>query len=229
MERLKLAIADKILETTSLEDETMKQNLSRIQRFRDFAEACKSLMVKYPEIEDELLEMVRMNDFDTARASRRVDFIIHKSTFSAPSPHPPFLQTEAENIVHPVDPDLSGENAGDLDLKKNTEEHADSLSLSENDDGNHSSERTGYVDADEEIVYATLSEEEVGDDRKPEKQKYQKIFSIVWKTLAVILVLILIYLIVKFVVNYWKYILTVVLLFAVLFVWWVYYKKKRNK
>jgi len=151
MERLKLAIADKILETTSLEDETMKQNLSRIQRFRDFAEACKSLMVKYPEIEDELLEMVRMDDFDTARASRRVDFIIHKST-SAPSPHPPFLQTEAENIVHPVDPDLLSENAGDLDLKKNTEEHADSLSLSENDDGNHSSERTGYVDAEEEIV-----------------------------------------------------------------------------
>jgi hypothetical protein len=229
MERLKLAIADKILEATAQEDETMKQNLSRIQRFRDFAEACKSLMVKYPEIEDELVEMVRVNDFDTARASRRVDFIIHKSTLSASSPHPSFLQAEAENIVHSVDPDLLSENAGDLDLKKNTEEQKDSLFLSENDDGNHSSDHAGYVDADGEIVYATLSEEVAAEDSKLKKQKYQKIFSIVWKTSAVILVLILIYLIVKFVVNYWKYILTVVIVFAVLFAWWVYYKKKRNK
>jgi hypothetical protein len=38
----------------------------------------------------------------------------------------------------------------------------------------------------------------------------------------------LIYLIVKFVVNYWKYILTVLLVLAIIVVSWVYYKK-RNK
>jgi cation transport ATPase len=229
MERIKLAIADKILETTSQDDETMKQNLSRIRRFSDFAEACKSLMVKYPEIEDELLEMVRTNDFDTSRASRRVDFIINKSTLSASSSHPLSIQADVENFGQPVDTDLSSENVDEFDSQKNTDAHANDTSfISENDIGRHYSEHAGYVDADEEIVYATLNEEEVPDDRKLKKQKQQKIFSIVWKTLAVILVLILIYLIVKFVVNYWKYILTVLLVLAIIVVSWVYYKK-RNK
>jgi len=229
MERIKLAIADKILETTSQDDETMKQNLSRIRRFSDFAEACKSLMVKYPEIEDELLEMVRTNDFDTSRASRRVDFIINKSTLSASSSHSLSIQADVENSGQPVDTDLSSENVDELDSPKNTDAHANDASfISENDAGHHYSVHAGYVDADEEIVYATLNEEEVLDDRKLKKQKQQKIFSIVWKTLAVILVLILIYLIVKFVVNYWKYILTVLLVLAIIVVSWVYYKK-RNK
>ena len=229
MERIKLAIADKILETTSQDDETMKQNLSRIRRFSDFAEACKSLMVKYPEIEDELLEMVRTNDFDTSRASRRVDFIINKSTLSASSSHPLSIQADVENSGQPVDMDLSSENVDELEYPKNTDAHADDASsISENDAGRHYSVHAGYVDADEEIVYATLNEEEVPDERKLKKQKQQKIFSIVWKTLAVILVLILIYLIVKFVVNYWKYILTVLLVLAIIVVSWVYYKK-RNK
>lgn len=229
MERIKLAIADKILEATSQDDETMKQNLSRIRRFSDFTEACKSLMVKYPEIEDELLEMVRTNDFDTSRASRRVDFIINKSTLSASSSHPLSIQADVENSGQPVDMDLSGENVDEFDSQKNTDAHANDASfISENDAGHHYSVHAGYVDADEEIVYATLNEEEVPDDRKLKKQKQQKIFSIVWKTLAVILVLILIYLIVKFVVNYWKYILTVLLVLAIIVVSWVYYKK-RNK
>jgi cation transport ATPase len=125
--------------------------------------------------------------------------------------------------------DLSSENVDELDSPKNTDAHADDASSrSGNDAGRHYSEYAGYVDADEEIVYATLNEEEVPDDRKLKKQKQQKIFSIVWKTLAVILVLILIYLIVKFVVNYWKYILTVLLVLAIIVVSWVYYKK-RNK
>lgn len=228
MERIKLAIADKILETTSQDDETMKQNLSRIRRFSDFAEACKSLMVKYPEIEDELLEMVRMNDFDTSRASRRVDFIINKSTLSASSSHPLSIQADVENFGQPVDTDLSSENVDEFDSQKNTDAHANDASFISGNDAGHYSEHAGYVDADEEIVYATLNEEEVPDDRKLKKQKQQKIFSIVWKTLAVILVLILIYLIVKFVVNYWKYILTVLLVLAIIVVSWVYYKK-RNK
>lgn len=228
MERIKLAIADKILEATSQDDETMKQNLSRIRRFSDFAEACKSLMVKYPEIEDELLEMVRTNDFDTSRASRRVDFIINKSTLSASSSHPLSIQADVENSGQLVDMDLSSGNVDELDSPKNTDAHANDASFISGNDAGHYSEHAGYVDADEEIVYATLNEEEVPDDRKLKKQKQQKIFSIVWKTLAVILVLILIYLIVKFVVNYWKYILTVLLVLAIIVVSWVYYKK-RNK
>ena len=76
MERLKVAIADKILEISSGNPEEIKFKLGKVQRFSDFAEACKTLMTKYPEIETELLEMVRDNDFDASRASRRVDSII---------------------------------------------------------------------------------------------------------------------------------------------------------
>lgn len=76
MERLKVAIADKILEISSGNPEEIKFKLGKVQRFSDFAEACKTLMTKYPEIETELLEMVRDNDFDASHASRRVDSII---------------------------------------------------------------------------------------------------------------------------------------------------------
>ena len=78
MERLKVAIADKILEISSRNPEEMKYRLGKIQRFSDFAEACKTLMAKYPEIEAELLEMVADDDFDASRASRKVDAIISR-------------------------------------------------------------------------------------------------------------------------------------------------------
>ena len=78
MERLKVAIADKILEISSGNPEEMKYRLAKIQRFNDFAEACKTLMTKYPDIETELLEMVADDDFDASRASRRVDSVINR-------------------------------------------------------------------------------------------------------------------------------------------------------
>ena len=40
MERLKVAIADKILEISSGNPEEMNYRLAKIQRFNDFAEAC---------------------------------------------------------------------------------------------------------------------------------------------------------------------------------------------
>ncbi|MFV0468044.1 MAG: hypothetical protein ACK5MK_03840, partial [Dysgonomonas sp.] len=79
MEKLKSVLADKILEISDAGGENVKNRLDKVQRFRDFANACQSLMIKYPEIENELIKMVNENDFDTKIASSRVDSVIRLS------------------------------------------------------------------------------------------------------------------------------------------------------
>lgn len=76
MERLKSILADKVLDLSSESGDAVKVKIDRIQRFRDFANALKSLMVRYPAIEDELIAMVEDGDFDTKVASSRVDTVI---------------------------------------------------------------------------------------------------------------------------------------------------------
>ncbi len=76
MERLKSILADKVLDLSSGSGEEVKAKIEKIQRFRDFANALKSFMIKYPTIEDELISMVESGDFDTKVASSRVDTII---------------------------------------------------------------------------------------------------------------------------------------------------------
>lgn len=76
MERLKSILADKVLDLSSGNGEEVKAKIEKIQRFRDFANALKSFMIKYPAIEDELISMVESGDFDTKVASSRVDTII---------------------------------------------------------------------------------------------------------------------------------------------------------
>ncbi|MEN9918664.1 MAG: hypothetical protein RL662_1100 [Bacteroidota bacterium] len=76
MNNLKTAIADKVLEVSSSGADDIKIKLEKINRFRDFSDACKTLIQKYPTIEPELMRMVDNNDFDTRIASSRVDTII---------------------------------------------------------------------------------------------------------------------------------------------------------
>lgn len=76
MERLKSILADKVLDLSSGNGEEVKAKIEKIQHFRDFANALKSFMIKYPVIEDELISMVESGDFDTKVASSRVDTII---------------------------------------------------------------------------------------------------------------------------------------------------------
>lgn len=76
MERLKAILADKILDLSASNGDEVKTKIDKIQRFRDFANACKTLMNKYPAIEDELINMVEDGDFDTKVASSRVDTVI---------------------------------------------------------------------------------------------------------------------------------------------------------
>lgn len=79
MDNLKSAIADKILDISSLGGDDVKSKLEKVNRFRDFTNACQSLISRYPAIEIELLRMVESNDFDTKVASARVDTIIRLS------------------------------------------------------------------------------------------------------------------------------------------------------
>ncbi len=79
MDNLKSAIADKILDLSTSSGDEMRIKLDKINRFRDFADACRSLIQKYPAIESELLRMIENNDFDTKIAASRVDTIIRLS------------------------------------------------------------------------------------------------------------------------------------------------------
>lgn len=86
MDKLKSAIADKVLEISSSDEGSMKVKLEKINRFRDFANACQTLIKKYPDIEVELLQMVENDDFDTKIASSRVDSIIRLSESGTQNP-----------------------------------------------------------------------------------------------------------------------------------------------
>lgn len=84
MEHLKSILADKILDLTSDDDDDVKKKLDKIQRFRDFANACKALMNKYPAIENELIKMVGDDNFDTKEASLKVDAVIRLADSGSP-------------------------------------------------------------------------------------------------------------------------------------------------
>lgn len=92
MERLKAILADKILDISSVSGDEVKAKIDKMQRFRDFANACQTLMKRYPAIEDELIKMVENGDFDTKVASSRVDTIIRLTDTEA---------TQAGRIIIP--------------------------------------------------------------------------------------------------------------------------------
>ncbi len=97
MDNLKSAIADKILDLSTSGGDEMRIKLEKINRFRDFADACRSLIQKYPTIESELLRMVENNDFDTKIASSRVDTIIRLSENNTPN-----NQIDSNNIQQDI-------------------------------------------------------------------------------------------------------------------------------
>lgn len=76
MDKLKSVLADKIIEISETGGDNVKSKLEKVNRFRDFANACQALMNRYPTIEDELIKMVKEDDFDTKIASSRVDSVI---------------------------------------------------------------------------------------------------------------------------------------------------------
>jgi hypothetical protein len=104
MERLKSILADKVLDLSSGNGEEVKSKIDKIQRFRDFANALKSLMIKYPAIEDELIAMVEHGDFDTKVASSRVDTVIRLSDTEAAQAGKVMPQSLIEPVAIPEEP-----------------------------------------------------------------------------------------------------------------------------
>jgi hypothetical protein len=124
MEKLKAAIADKVLEMSSMDGNEMKTRLERINRFRDFANACQALSAKYPAIEQELLRMVDNNDFDTKVASSRVDTIIRLADSGcSPNVQPARLEEVAQDPAEAdsvPDQPIAGEDVA-LEYQEETE------------------------------------------------------------------------------------------------------------
>ncbi|SHF73294.1 hypothetical protein [Dysgonomonas macrotermitis] len=129
MDNLKSAIADKVLDISSLSGDDMKVKLEKINRFRDFVDACRSLILKYPAIEAELLRMVENNDFDTRIASSRVDTIIRLSekegTVSQSS------EQRVEDDIHNLEEIV--ENIENVDVKKENSKEIEEINTATED------------------------------------------------------------------------------------------------
>lgn len=233
MEQLKIAIADKILEASAADTELMRTKLRKIQRFSDFSEALKSMMQKYPEIEEELLRMVNDDDFDTAKASRRVDYILNKEH----SPEkPPILLPETPpsgEIIPTVVPLETVEVVetplidDEIDFERTeTVEELPEISDDEyfRDEAVTPPEIADETNEDNEVVYTSLGDENSQEWEDAERKK--KIISLVLKILAVVAVLLIAYFIIT---NYWRYILITLAIAAAVYGGWRFYMYQKTK
>lgn len=222
MEKLKIAIADKILEASASESEMMRAKLRKIQRFSDFSEALKSMMQKYPEIEEELLRMVNDDNFDTAKASRRVDYILDKE-YSAISDNVVtnniVLEEQTKMAVLP-----NNENVSNGEPKEFFETNNLSNEGEETTDSSYSIE-TESESSEEEIEYTILGKKESDDEDELKRAKNKKIVLTVLKIILIVGIIVALYFIVK---NYWKYILLAAGIALVVFVGWKYYRHKKQ-
>ena len=149
MDNLKSAIADKILDLSTSGGDEMRVKLEKINRFRDFADACRSLIQKYPAIESELLRMIENNDFDTKIASSRVDTIIRLSENNPPN-------SQAQSHIKQ-----------DITELKDIQEH---LSPSESDVSDKAGEKVGN-----NIVTIPVLEESEPEQYLPEDIDYEEV------------------------------------------------------
>lgn len=248
MERLKVAIADRILEISSENPENIKQKLNKIQRFSDFAEACKTLMTKYPEIETELLEMVRDDDFDASRASRRVDSIINREQkILNPVSEPQINQIpEVIPIKTPPPADVTESDITETEEETIFDEAIEELddqvpierisAVEEIEEFENVSETEAMLEEspvfeeinepENEVVFSTMPDESAEDTDQKIKKKKQ--LTLLWQVLAVAVAIFVIVIVVKFVVSYWKPILIVIASLLVVYLLWLFLKK-RNK
>lgn len=210
MEKLKSILADKIIEVSSSEITDLKPILDKINRFRDFAEACQSLMDKYPEIEDELVRMVENNDFDAKIAASRVDTIIRL--------HQDKALTESsveENIESSVD-----------DIEQLPED-IDYEDISIDDNTTDDKEYAEFEDVDNSLTSNSEYNDESEDntDSVTRNETLKKVVQAIGVILAIGVFIFL----VVFILNNWKTILWVISgLTLVTFVIW-FLKRKYKK
>lgn len=234
MERLKVAIADKILEISSRSSEEMKYMLGKIQRFNDFAEACKTLITKFPEIETELLEMVADDDFDASRASRKVDAIISREQTKQASP-PDYQMPQIPESIPIITPPPATAHESDVSVIKNEtlsedaiEEHPEQYTHAEQPPAVEESSAANDTNKPEkEVIFSTISLEDV--EGKDKKAKRKRQLTLLWQILAIAVVVFLVVIVVKFVVSYWKIILIVFGSLLVIYLLWVFLKKRNRK
>lgn len=215
MERLKAILADKILDISSGNGEDVKMKIERIQRFRDFANACQTLMVKYPQIEDELIKMINDGDFDTKVASSRVDSVIRLADglSAAKSPGTENLIPESiDDIVPPV----NDEPAEDADY-----EEVPALDSDEPD--------SDYVPYEElKSGVAEVSDKEEASIEDPEAKRRKEIITRVVQIVGIILAVIILIIIIKFVIKNWVVILSIIGGLTVLAIAIWFLRKKKN-
>lgn len=231
MEKLKAALADKILDLSTNNNDDVKSKVDRIQRFRDFANACQTLMKKYPQIEDELIAMVNANDYDTKVASSRVDTIIRMADSNNANSEIHATQSEAvkkeEEILIPETFEEQEPapiwKPEDTDYEEVETEHEDEIGKGyvPFEEVNAKDNSTTIDETIETEIDTELSEEEQA------SLKRKAIIRRVAQLVGIIAAILIVIFIVKFVLVHWKVILIILgAALALLGIWW-YFKRKR--
>lgn len=215
MDRLKAILVDKILDLTSSDSDDVKVRLDKIQRFRDFSNACQSLIAKYPQIEDELIKMVNDGDFDTKIASSRVDSVIRMSEMNG-------------NTNVPQEQDVQ-----ESDAPSSMPTHTEDISFEILDATIDNEDEIGYVDFEDvkDIKHREEAILEIETDLSEDELaaiKRKKVIKKVLQIAGIIITVTLLILIIKFVMNNWQTILIVlgVVLLILILVWLL--KRKRS-
>lgn len=252
MERLKAILADKVLDLSTNNSEEVKTKIDKIQRFRDFTNACKTLMTKYPAIEDELIKMAEDGDFDTKVASSRVDTIIRLADTEASQLNKNSAQTdikvksseiekktevrsssiEIEKPDSEIIPDIYD---SPMDIEYPQKEEPQQLFLPEDIDYEEVETTIEEKDNKEYVNFEEIKKEEDSSISTPQvdeedlaaikrKKNIRRVIQIIGLAITIAAIVF----IVKFVINHWQTILIVagiLLILAILFVW---VKRKRN-
>ncbi len=241
MERLKAILADKILDLSAGNGDEVKAKIDKIHRFRDFANACKTLMIKYPAIEDELINMIQDGDFDTKVASSRVDNIIRLADKADQSPIPTpqieeieesdnsnldiddipmeVYQGEEELVYQPEDIDY--EELESSPTENDKDDYVPFEDFTENTEPDTITEEILESEIQKESNFSLSDEEELAAKRKLTIRR-------VIQGIGAILVIVALIFIVKFVMVHWQTILIiagVLLILVILFFW---FKRKRS-
>lgn len=257
MERLKAILADRILDLTSVSGDDVKAKVEKMQRFRDFASACQTLMTKYPLIEDELIKMVNDGDFDTKVASSRVDSVIrlaynsndHLNTAPAPVAEEPVAKTnvsspenfmvdnilEEESIYH-FPEDIDYEEVAPLLLPEDEKKEGYSLYEEVGEDASYieSQIKEEVIDTEDgtETVSTTFINTEHESTNLTEEQlasmKRKATIRKVVQIIGIILVVIVAIIVIKFIINHWIVILSSIGGLAVIAIIIWFLKKKKS-
>lgn len=244
MERLKAILADKILDLSAGNGDEVKAKIDRIQRFRDFANACKTLMLKYPAIEDELITMVEDGDFDTKVASSRVDTVIRladkaaQSSVSAPAPQiedtkePDSPEPDVEDIPMEV---YQGENEEPIYQPEDVDYEELESKTTENNDGDYVPFENFTENTEPDTITEQIAESEVEEDNNVSASdedelaaKRKLTIRRVIQGIGAILVIVALIFIVKFIMGHWQTILIIAGVLLVLVILFFWFKRKRS-